>query len=578
VTEQNDTSPAEEKPAEQQADFFESSLWTGLIYYLSFGAMALFAIGTYRLVEGNRSPLSWVIFGIGVAGFALFAALDYLAGKGFAFKNVWKSLSSVHLAVILLLLLAGISIIGTVLAQGDSAEDNIQLYENMIVKIYDTLGIVDVDDPASVQAKHEATHQAAERLYRFSVRAGFTRLYHAWYFYVLLALFSVNLTVCSIKRWPFSYRMMRGNEVALPEKRLKSMQSRRQIAARGSLDEVASDVAARMKDIGYTPRREESEGAVSFFGQRMAWSRLGVYCTHISILVIFAGGIIGVTQGFKGYMQITEGTSESRFFDRRSKTTKILPFQVRCDNFQVDYYGDSRRPKDYYSDLVVIADGEEKLSKRIEVNDPLVWDSIWFYQSSYGETGQGAKATLQVAASPSDEGVVEQFDTRPREFPDLGVTVRVIQVIPDFAMDQNQRPYSKSNQPNNPAALIEVTEKDGEPRRTWLFQRYLDSRTSKDLAATVTFVDYGGIQYTGLQVVYDPGVWVIWVGCTLMIIGMYIAFFTSHRRIWARIEEKDGKVTVLLGGNANKNKDGFVEAFQRLGDAIDPKTAEPSGA
>ena len=80
MTEQNDTGPAEEKPAGQQEDFFESSLWTWLIYYLSFGAMALFAIGTYKLVEGDRSALSWVIFGVGVAGFALFAALDYLAG------------------------------------------------------------------------------------------------------------------------------------------------------------------------------------------------------------------------------------------------------------------------------------------------------------------------------------------------------------------------------------------------------------------------------------------------------------------------------------------------------------------
>jgi cytochrome c biogenesis protein len=494
-------------------------------------------------------------------------------GTGFV-DATWKFFSSVHLAVILLLILAAISIIGTVLAQGDSAEDNIQLYENMIVSVFDTLGIVDANDPASLEAQHERTHLAAERLYRFSVRAGFTNLYHAWYFYALLALFSLNLLVCTIKRWPFSWRMMTGNEVALPEKRLKSMQTRRAVTPGGTREEAAATVEAAMKKAGYSPKRAESEGAVSFFGQKGAWSRLGVYGTHLSIIIILIGGIIGVTQGFKGYMQITEGTAESRFFDRRSKTTKILPFEVRCDNFQVDYYGDSRRPKDFFSDLVVVQDGEEKLSRRIEVNSPLVWDDIWFYQSSYGETGRGAKVTLRVASPGSEGGPIEQFDTRPRDFPDLGVKVQVLQVIPDFALDENRRPYAKSNQPNNPAALIEVTGAEGGARRAWLFQRYADARTSKDLPATVTFVDYGGIQYTGLQVVYDPGVWVIWVGCTLMVLGLYVAFFTSHRRIWARVAENEGKVTILLAGNANKNREGFAESFQSLGDRMDPETGE----
>jgi cytochrome c biogenesis protein len=578
VTKQNESRPEEQAEAEQQQDFFESPLWVWLIYYLSFGAMALFALGTYRLVEGGRDPLSWAIFGVGIAGFALFAALDYLAGKGFAFEKVWKSLSSVHLAVILLLLLAGISIIGTILAQGDSAQDNIQLFENMIVSLFDLFGIVDAENQASLNAQHDRIHRAAERLYLFSERASFTRLYHAWYFYVLLALFSLNLIVCSVKRWSLTWRMIAGNELPVEEGSVKSKQARREIALRSSLTDAAAAVEASMRKGGYSPRRAESEGAVSFFGQRGAWSRFGVYITHSSILVILAGGIVGVTQGFKGYMQITEGTSESRFYDRRSKTTKILPFQVRCENFQVDYYGNSRRPKDYFSDLVVIQDGEEKMKKRIEVNAPLVYDDIWFYQSSYGETGQDAKATLRVAASPEDEGVVEKFTTVPREFPDLGVTVRVIQVLPDFATDQNQRPYSKSNQPNNPAALIEVTGEDGVARRSWLFQRFSEANTSKGLPATVTFLDFGGVQYTGLQVVYDPGVWVIWVGCTLMVIGLYVAFFTSHRRVWVRVEEKEGKVKVMLGGNANKNRDGFAESFQRLGDAIDPGTAGVSEA
>ena len=90
----------------------------------------------------------------------------------------------------------------------------------------------------------------------------------------------------------------------------------------------------------------------------------------------------------------------------------------------------------------------------------------------------------------------------------------------------------------------------------------------------VVLKDYSGVQYTGLQVVYDPGVWVIWTGCTLMVIGLYMAFFVSHRRVWARLEEKDGKVQLLLAGSASKNRDGFAEEFKRLGGLIDGKGAD----
>ena len=68
--------------------------------------------------------------------------------------------------------------------------------------------------------------------------------------------------------------------------------------------------------------------------------------------------------------------------------------------------------------------------------------------------------------------------------------------------------------------------------------------------------------------VYDPGVWVIWTGCALMVIGLYLAFFMSHRRIWGRIDGKEGRLTVLLAGSASKNREGFGEELGRLADRV----------
>jgi cytochrome c biogenesis protein len=69
-------------------------------------------------------------------------------------------------------------------------------------------------------------------------------------------------------------------------------------------------------------------------------------------------------------------------------------------------------------------------------------------------------------------------------------------------------------------------------------------------------------------VVYDPGVWVIWTGCTLMVLGLWFAFFSSHRRVWVRLREEGGATAVALAGNANKNRESFTEEFERLGDAV----------
>ena len=58
----------------------------------------------------------------------------------------------------------------------------------------------------------------------------------------------------------------------------------------------------------------------------------------------------------------------------------------------------------------------------------------------------------------------------------------------------------------------------------------------------------------------DPGVWVVWFGCALMILGICIAFFLSHKRIWIRVA--NGRVTV--GGTANKNQAAFQLLFDDL--------------
>jgi cytochrome c biogenesis protein len=79
--------------------------------------------------------------------------------------------------------------------------------------------------------------------------------------------------------------------------------------------------------------------------------------------------------------------------------------------------------------------------------------------------------------------------------------------------------------------------------------------------------DYEGTNarmYTGLQVAKDPGVEIVWIGCTLMCLGLYIAFFMSHKRVWVVVSKGHAR----MYGNANKNQAAFSMQFDDLADKL----------
>lgn len=470
--------------------------------------------------------------------------------------------SSVHTAVIVLILLASISIIGTVLQQGEQREDNLRILEGFAARF---------SGP-----DHESIHATAMRLYAVCEKIGFFDLYQTWYFYTLLAWLSLSLTVCSLRRWPQTWQVMARPRVELEESGFKGSPNRRTLRLRMSGEAAAAAVAGILRKAGYAIRSAEKDGARHLFGQKGTYSRLGIYVTHSSIIIIFAGGIIGNIAGYKGYMQITEGESENQVMLRGDQGTLALPFRVRCDNFEVENYPGSSRPKAYASDLTILDGGRETVQKRIVVNDPLAYQGVWFYQSNYGETGRGLKATIRVADLKTGASKDLQFGSNElREVPEFKIRIQVQQLIPDFTME-NGRAVSKSNQPRNPAVLVRVITPDDQARSTWLFSLRPDIKMVRDLPVDMTFLGFESLQYTGLQVVHDPGVWVIWVGCTVMVIGIYFAFFVSHRRVWFRLREEGGAIVVTMAGNANKNREAFGEDFERLGDRVQA-VAEANG-
>jgi len=74
--------------------------------------------------------------------------------------------------------------------------------------------------------------------------------------------------------------------------------------------------------------------------------------------------------------------------------------------------------------------------------------------------------------------------------------------------------------------------------------------------------------YSGLQVTRDPGVWVVWSGCFLMMAGFYLAFFVSHRRVWVRLTEKKGGTLVEIAGSSRRDRLESEKELEKIEQAI----------
>ena len=435
-----------------------------------------------------------------------------------AMDRVWKFFTSLKLAITIIIILASASIIGTIIEQNQPLEKYQQFYSDGTIRLFDALNLFD--------------------------------MYHSWWFLLLLVLFTVNLSCCTIDRLPRVVKVVRNPKTTLDGNLEKTLGHVDRWKKKGDLLKVAETYQAALGKAFSKPRLTENSGTFHLYAEKGVISRFGVYITHLSIIIIFIGAIVGNVLGFKGFANIVEGRSVQTIPTRGGTNHVDLGFSVRCNKFWVDFYP-SGQPKEYASDLSIIENGREVLRKKIVVNDPLQYKGIWFYQSSYGPAGA---ASATIAVNSPEEGRLTTVSLTPGQKADIPAYGKI------SAVD-----YQENFQGLGPALLV-VLEQPGKPHTEfWLLKAYPDFDRQRRDTRYLSFAGVDQIFFTGLQVAKDPGVNVVWVGCTLMVVGIIIAFFMSHQRLWIRLSRgSDGRVEVVLAGSANRNRLAFEKRFEKI--------------
>ncbi len=430
--------------------------------------------------------------------------------------KIWRFFSSVKLAIVLILLIISTAIIGTVIQQGLPDEMYIQHYGTSTFNLLNSFDIFD--------------------------------MYHSWWFELLLMLFIVNVVVCTWDRLPAIFKMFSNPKLKLPIEKLNAFKEKETITYNGDRETLIKNLTQRLKEIYKTPIHDDSKEGDFLYLEKGRIARFGPYVTHISLIIIFVGVLIGSFFGFETFVNLVPGESTNIVRTLRGNNKITLPFSIKCNHFNVEFYN-SGIPKAYKSDLSIISNGNVIARKIIDVNQPLTYKGVTIYQASYGQAGASDFALVLSNANKGENYVSLNRNQSYHITDDTSIAVL------DYAQDY---------QGFGPTILVGVYKGEKLVNTSIYLQRYPDFHGAETVDGyKIKFIKADESYYTGLQVAKDPGAPYVAAGAIILIIGLIMSFFSYRRRIWIFIPDKLDK-TFTVAGVADRNKYSFEMEFKKF--------------
>jgi len=425
---------------------------------------------------------------------------------------LWGSLTSIRFTVFLLLILAAVAVIGTVVPQDQPPGQYVMRY--------------------------------GEGLGGFIYNWDLDRIYYSPWFLGPVVLLALNILACVIKGLPQAIRRCLtpfAAEAAL------TLPERGKFTWPAGVDPQSRIHTLLREELGGQARQETLGDQELYLVERGRWRPLGPYLVHLAILLILAGGLIGKFWGIEGDLPLHQGEVAQNF--RVGGSQQPLNFQLRLDKFQVEFYEKGGIPKEFRSDLTFLKDGREMGRAVCRVNDPVTFDGLTFYQSSYGTQPEGP---VRLKVSHGDQSQTLELTMRQKvDLPGGEAQAMLVRV------DGNLQGYG-------PAAQVAFRGGAGHPEIFWVFKDHPElGEQPPPYRFTAEAIPFS--YFSVFQVKSDPGVWWVYAGFILVFPGLYLAFFRPAAR-WAVVLEKapKGGFKVRLLGASPRNREEFAAALEQL--------------
>jgi cytochrome c biogenesis protein len=468
------------------------------------------------------------------------------------FKRIWDFFTSVKLTVVLLLTLALTSIIGTLIPQNEAPQAYLKAFGSLLYRFFDVLGFFD--------------------------------LYQSWWFQALMLLLAVNVLVCSIDRLSATWRIIFARRPKFNLSRFRRFEPKEEFSNIGPPEALKDRYHAVISRKFRYCRVEETDSGFAIFGEKGRWTRIGVYIVHLSVICMLVGGVIGSMFGFEGFVNLAPGDTVQEIQLRNRNQIRKLDFAIRCDDFKVRFYP-SGAPEEFRSSLSIIEGDKVVKSQDIIVNDPLHYKGISIFQASYGQL----PARQQDVRLPEEFTLVFTSQATGMTYrikAKVGQTVQIPEGLGTFTVNEFNTTYNFRGQDLGVTFFGTLHQSDGAEVEVVLPIKFpsfdkmgpiFNKMRKGDVVISVSDIrtEPAEVRYfTGLQVSRDPGVWVVYTGFILIIIGCFVTFFMSHRRICIDIVKSGKKCRIVITGSANKNKLGNEQKLKAMAQILAKESQE----
>jgi len=470
--------------------------------------------------------------------------------------KVWAMMAcfrSIHLAIVLISLLALATLAGVLLPQE---------------------GIVD-----TLEIKRNAGAN-----YRMFKAMGFYTVYSSYWFIALEVLFFFNL-LCGSFQWlkpaflAATRRLFCGPEhiQTSPHKLLYQTE----LPVGITTAQITQLLQRRHYKLHKPAQGQRKDGTILLYACKGNWSRLGPVVAHFGILLMLVASVYGAFFGFKAQKLAVPGETfaiqDSQMFKPNVNPSiwlgSVPSWKVHVNDFRMEYYPEGTEPdqiapgqnpvvKQYFADLSVI-DKQGRTVKRevISVNHPLTMDDTVLYQASFNPTG---KLFLDVNGQSRKLSTNTEFMNRPVSLTELG-NGRALMVFPFFVQ---QDPNVKRN---NVVIFLRdahgfVGAKPGKMPPNLRLQEG-ESGTLSGMSFKYVKPEFA----TGLQIKKGPEVPWMYLAYAILITGAFMCIF-SQRRLWIAIVPESAQAEGSTGNGSrlmvqyktNKARLSFIKELQGL--------------
>lgn len=434
-------------------------------------------------------------------------------------ERVWRFFSSVRLAFILILVITGLSLIGILVAQMPSgavsdSQENAWWLANV------------------AQPKYGAWTPLLSLFRLFGV-------FSSPWFLAAGALLMVNILVCSLNRWSNLRRLIAGGPVKLVDDFYGGGTNHFEISTKAASAKSAALSSGVLGRHHYRIRQDGSEEKTYIAADKNRYYRLGTFLSHLSLILFILGYLIGSVWGFR----------DTNFIVAVGTTRDVgngTGLSLALESFKDEYYPDGS-PSDFRSEVVLYKDGKQVERSTVQVNHPLSYEGVRFFQSFFGPSAaiqvrdSTGKVILNdnVALSESFDSGAYQRNGGVFNLPQTGFIGQVISPtvnVPDPMIGKNE-------------LVIQLFDHS-------TFQQVTMDKLSQGVPKTLGGFEFTYLQpgkFSGFQVSRDPGNALIWIASAFFLLGVGMVLYFPHRQIWALVQsEASGGSRLLLRSTAGR--------------------------